>query len=336
MKSNRIKAIEFVNHKLRILDQTELPFFEEYITTDDYERIAQAIEQLEVRGAPAIGIAAAYALALAFRGKKANKLFFEKVYKRLANTRPTAVNLFTALEKMKEVFDANNKAFDIYRKLLDKAIEIHNEDIEMCEKIARNGIEIFQKKSNVLTHCNTGALATGGNGTALNVIITAYEKGLVNHVFADETRPLLQGSRLTAFELNKAGVPYSVIVDSASGITIKEKKVDLVIVGADRIARNGDTANKIGTFNVATVCKYYNVPFYIAAPETTIDKNIPTGEEIKIEERSPKEIYEVNGMEITDRDFNFYTPAFDVTPASLITGIITDKKIYYPPFNFDE
>ncbi len=335
MKSNSFKAIEYADGKLRLINQTALPFEEEYIVTDDYERIAIAIERLEVRGAPAIGVSAAYAVALAFKNEEADKNYFEQVYSRLKRTRPTAVNLFYALDEMKKTFESNSSSDNIFNALLAKAMEIHNADIEMCDAIAENGLSVFRKESVVLTHCNTGALATGGGGTAFNVIRKAFEKGLVKHVYADETRPLLQGSRLTAFELEKAGVPFSIIVDSASGITMKEKGVDLVITGADRIAANGDTANKIGTLNLAVLCKHYGIPFYIAAPETTIDRSCPDGSRIKIEERSPKEIYEIRGTKITRSDYDFYAPAFDVTPAELISGIITEKKIYKPPFSFD-
>ncbi len=330
-----IKAIEYKNGKLHLINQTLLPFEEKYIITDNYERIAEAIEKLEVRGAPAIGIAAAYAVALAFKNRENNEKLFKQVHERLKKTRPTAVNLFYALDEMSLVFKKNKEKKNIFAPLIERAKEIHSADIKMCDAIAENGLRIFKRPSVVLTHCNTGALATGGGGTALNVIIKAYERGFVKKVFADETRPLFQGSRLTAFELDKANVPFSVIVDSASGIAIKEKNVDLVIVGADRIAANGDTANKIGTFNLAVLCKHYGIPFYVAAPETTIDRNIPTGKEIKIEERNPKEIFEINGTKITRDDFDYYAPAFDVTPAKLISGIITEEKIYEPPFKFN-
>ncbi len=333
MKSN-FKAIDFVNGKLKLINQTKLPFEEEYILTDDYERISLAIERLEVRGAPAIGIAAAYAVALAFKNGNKGEDYFNQVFNRLKNTRPTAVNLFFALGKMKDAYFKVKNSEDVYGILLYVAKEIHSDDIQMCERIAEKGLQIFEKKSVVLTHCNTGALATGGGGTALNVIKKAYENGLVKYVYANETRPLFQGSRLTAFELEKAGIPFSINIDSASGITIREKKVDLVIVGADRIAKNGDTANKIGTFNLAVLCKYFNIPFYVAAPETTIDRACKTGSEIEIEERSAKEIFQIGDAKITRSDFNYYSPAFDVTPAELITGIITEEKIYKPPFNF--
>ncbi len=334
MKSD-FKAIDFKDGKLVLINQTALPFSEEYIVTDDFERIATAIERLEVRGAPAIGIAAAYAVALAFKNGKTNRDKFEKVYSRLKRTRPTAVNLFYALDEMRKTFEKNFPSENIYEQLLEKAREIHYADVEMCERIAENGLRIFKKKSTVLTHCNTGALATGGGGTAFNVIRKAFDAGLVERVYADETRPLLQGSRLTAFELSKAGIPFSVIVDSASGITMKEKGVDLVIVGADRIAANGDTANKIGTFNLAVLCRRFGIPFYIAAPRTTVDVSVASGEQIEIEERSPREIYEIRGVKITREDYEYYAPAFDVTPAELISGIITEEKIYEPPFNFD-
>ncbi len=334
MKMNKFKNIDFQNDKLIIIDQTKLPLEEKYIITDDYNRIASAIERLEVRGAPAIGIAAAYAIALAFKVKNENpKEQFEKAYKRLFSTRPTAVNLFWALNQMRLVFDSINKD-DIYTSLLNKARKIHNDDIQKCSKIAENGLKIFKYKSNVLTHCNTGQLATGGGGTAFYVIKNAFDKGLIKHVYADETRPLLQGSRLTAFELSKAGIPFSINVDSAAALIMKQKKIDLVITGADRIAANGDSANKIGTYNLAVLCKYHKIPFYIAAPTTTIDKNCADGSQIKIELRNKSEINKIKNILITKDEYEVYAPAFDVTPNELITAIITDDDLFFPPFNF--
>ena len=274
-------SVKFENQKLIFLDQTKLPLEEVYVETDDYERIAVAIERLEMRGAPLIGIAAAYALALSLKNVNADhEKVFNLSYKRLAQTRPTAVNLFKSLNDLKEEFEKLSDKKLAYETLLSKAKEIHQKDEEYCLKMGRNGLTIFKQKSNVLTHCNTGKLATGGIGTAFGIIKTAFENGLVNHVFADETRPLLQGLRLTAFELDKSGIPFDLQTDSSAAELMKQGKVDLVITGADRIALNGDSANKIGTYNVAILANYHNIPFYIAAPSTTIDRSIPTGKEI--------------------------------------------------------
>jgi len=336
MNSKEYFSLKFENDELIFLDQTKLPNEEIYCKTNGYERVAEAIEKLEVRGAPLIGIAAAYALALSIKDSKKKKvdIIFTKAYERLKNTRPTAVNLFYALNEVKKVFDKNKTKDNLYKIILDKAIEIHKDDINKCDSIGKNGLEIFPKKSVVLTHCNTGKLATGGDGTAFNVIKQAYKNKLIDHVYTDETRPLLQGSRLTAFELEKERIPFSVLTDSSASSLFSSSKIDLVIVGADRIAANGDTANKIGTYNLAVLCYYHNKPFYIAAPSTTIDRNITTGEEIKIEFRKSEELLEMNGNKFINKKFETYTPAFDVTPSKLIMGIITEKKVYQYPYKF--
>ncbi|HSD63905.1 MAG TPA: S-methyl-5-thioribose-1-phosphate isomerase [Ignavibacteriaceae bacterium] len=336
MKKTDYFSLKFENDKFIFLDQTGLPFKEQYVETDSYERIAEAIEKLEIRGAPAIGIAAAYALALSVKNISAADLKnnFDSAYKRLGKTRPTAVNLFMALEEIKKTFDAVQKTDDVYNKLLNKAVQIHNDDIERCRRIGLNGLQIFRRKSNILTHCNTGKLATGGDGTAFNVIKTAFERGLVNYVYADETRPLLQGLRLTAFELEKNGIPFSVLNDSSASSLLNTGKVDFVITGADRIALNGDTANKIGTYNLAVSCAYHDIPFYIAAPTTTIDRKIATGDEIIIEFRDKNEITSPNGIELSPGIAEAYTPAFDVTPSHLISGIVTEEGVFTFPYNF--
>ncbi len=329
-------SLKFENDMLVFMDQTKLPFKEEYEKTDDYNRIAEAIERLEVRGAPAIGITAAYGMALAVKrlDNRAAGEAFRDAYKRLERTRPTAVNLFMALEEMQKVFDQLEPADDPYKILLGRARDLHSDDIEKCRKIGEYGLNIFLRKSSIITHCNTGKLATGGDGTAFNVIKTGYEKGLVNYVYADETRPLLQGLRLTAFELEKNGIPFSVLNDSASASLLRSGKVDFAIVGADRIALNGDTANKIGTYNLAVNCFYHEIPFYVAAPTTTIDRKIASGDEIIIEFRNKKEITEPNGIQLSPGIDKAYTPAFDVTPAHLIKGIITEEGIFSFPYNF--
>lgn len=332
---SQFKSIEFSNGKFRFIDQTKLPLKETYVETDDYERIALAIERLEVRGAPAIGITAAFALAVGMKFVHDDfKNNFEKIYKRLASTRPTAVNLFWALDEQKKVFESINNFDETYGRLLTRAKEIHHDDIEMCDKIGENGLLIFKKESVVLTHCNTGRLATGGEGTAFSVIKTGFKNGKVKFVYADETRPLLQGSRLTAFELSKNGIPFAINTDSTAAMLMKQNKIDLVITGADRIAKNGDSANKIGTYNLAVLCKHHNIPFYIAAPTSTIDKNCANSDGIQIEERIKNEVINVNGVQITKEDYDVYSPAFDVTPNELITGIITEETLHKPPYNF--
>jgi methylthioribose-1-phosphate isomerase len=330
-----LRAVEFVENNLCFINQAKLPLEEEIIISDKYERISEAIERLEIRGAPAIGIAAAYALALSLKDIPVENYLktFDNAYQRLTLTRPTAVNLFYCLGEMKKVFDEFHKDENIYSRLVKKAKEIHNYDINLCNAIADNGSAIFKKKSRVLTHCNTGFLATGGDGTALNVIRKAFEIGLVEHVYVDETRPLLQGSRLTAWELENLGIPFSINTDSTAAVLMQKGKLDLVITGADRIAVNGDTANKIGTYNLAVLCSFHNIPFYIAAPGTTIDKNCPNGEKINIELRSGKELTQFCGKQIT-RDYPAYCPAFDVTSYELITAIITEQGIHKPPFDF--
>jgi len=328
-------SLKFINDKLVFLDQTKLPLEENYIETDNYERVAEAIEKLEIRGAPLIGIAAAYALALSV--KTANEDFAEQFYtahKRLSETRPTAVNLFFALKTMKDFFEENKDSSNQYEVLLDKAKDIHKADEEFCSKIGRNGLAIFKTKAAVLTHCNTGKLATGGDGTAFSVIKNAFVNELVKFVYADETRPLLQGSRLTAFELEKSGIPFALLSDSSAAFLMKQNKVDLVITGADRIALNGDSANKIGTYNLALLSYHHNIPFYIAAPSTTIDRTIATGDEINIEYRDKSELLSFYDKQITSPGYDAFTPAFDITPSHLIAGIITEEGVFNFPYNF--
>ncbi len=332
---NGFKSIEFKDDKLILIDQTKLPLSEEYIKTDDYNRIAIAIERLEVRGAPAIGVTAAYGIALAFKFSVENKeKHFQKVYKKLYSTRPTAVNLFWALKRMQNIFEESKEEDDLYKHLLAEAKSIHQDDIDKCNGMAKNGLAIFDEPKTVLTHCNTGQLATGGGGTAFYVIQKAFENGKVKLVYADETRPLLQGSRLTAFELSKAGIPFKINTDSTAAFLMQKGEIDIVITGADRIAANGDAANKIGTYNLAVLCKHHNIPFYIAAPTSTIDKEIKSGKEINIEERSKDEITSIKNVQITSNDYEVYSPAFDITSNELITGIITEDALHKPPYNF--
>lgn len=336
MKNKEYFAVKFEDDNFIFLDQTKLPLEEVYIETDDYNRIAEAIERLEVRGAPQIGVTAAYALALSLKKIPSSQVKekFLEAYERLKRTRPTAVNLFAALEDVKKLFESLNNYDSAYDKILNKAVEIHNDDITKCRKIGENGLTIFKKKSTVLTHCNTGKLATGGDGTAFNVIKTGFEHGFVDFVYADETRPLLQGSRLTAFELDRTGIPFAFQSDSMAAVLMQQNKIDLVVVGADRIALNGDTANKIGTYNLAVLCNFHSVPFYIAAPTTTIDRKIATGQEIVIEHRSKKELNSFNGIPVAPEHYNTFSPAFDVTPSHLISGIITEESLNLFPYNF--
>lgn len=335
MNHHNYYSIKFTDDHLSFLDQTKLPLQEIYVTTDDYERIALAIERLELRGAPLIGIASAFALALSFKNiTSKHKEHFEKVYKRLSSTRPTAVNLFYCLNKMKNVFNSITDYSFTYKALIDEAKNIYDYEKHCSEKMAEIGSKIFFKKSNVLTHCNTGALASAGFGTAFAVIKKAYEEGYVNHVFVDETRPLLQGLRLTTFELQKNDIPFTVQTDSMAAVLMQQGKVDLVITGADRIALNGDTANKIGTYNLAVLCNFHNIPFYIVAPSTTIDRKIATGSEIEIEYRKSSEILSVSGTKIAYENINTFSPAFDVTPSHLIRGIITEDGLFFFPYNF--
>lgn len=334
MKSNSYYPLKFENDYLIFIDQTKLPLHENYISTDDYNRVAEAIERLEIRGAPLIGIAAAYACALAFKNKNIkDDYYFNKVYNRLATTRPTAVNLFHALKEIEKTYLVSSTD-NVYESLLSTSHRIFLNEESYSEKIAKNGLSIFRKKSNVLTHCNTGALAAAGYGTAFAIIKKAFKNNLVNHVFVDETRPLFQGLRLTAFELEKNRIPFTVQTDSSAAMLMQEGKIDLVITGADRIALNGDSANKIGTYNLAVLCNYHNIPFFIAAPSTTIDRTIATGAEIAIEYRSSREILFIGEHQIGKDSYNCFSPAFDVTPSHLITGIITEEGVFPFPYNF--
>ncbi|MCX8056719.1 MAG: S-methyl-5-thioribose-1-phosphate isomerase [Ignavibacteria bacterium] len=327
-------ALKFENDKLIFIDQTKLPDEEIYISTDSYERISEAIERLEIRGAPLIGIAALYALALSV---KENKNEFEIAFERLKKTRPTAVNLFTALKEAKKFFYSSEENQN-FSSLLKFAIEFHQSDKNYCDKIAKNGAEYignnFSRRLRVLTHCNTGALATGGIGTAFGVILELYKRNSIELVYACEARPLLQGLRLTSFELEKHQIPYKVITDSTAAFLMQKQMIDLVIVGADRIASNGDTANKIGTYSLAVNAKFHSIPFFVAAPSTSIDSKILTGKEIIIEERNPEELIQFGSKKVLSKKIEALNFAFDITPNELITGIITEEKVFNPPFDF--
>lgn len=331
-------TIEWVDGKVRILDQSRLPQEVVYIDCQDYQTVAQAIKSLKIRGAPAIGIAAAMGLALGAQSIRANHLQdflkeFLTICDSMAATRPTAVNLFWAIERMKRVVKTHNTLdlVSLRKKLIQEANEILKEDIRMNQAIGISGAGLIKNGSTVLTHCNAGALATGGHGTALGIIRTAFQQGKKFHVLVDETRPVLQGARLTAWELVQEGIPATLITDNMAGSFMKKGQVDLCIVGADRIAANGDAANKIGTYSVAVLARHHGIPFYIAAPTSSIDFDLPTGDKIPIEERSPREVTHVLGeTPISPEGIGVANPAFDVTPAGLITAIITEKGVFTP------
>ncbi len=327
-----VKPIEWLGNRVKILDQSRLPREELYLELDDYQSIASAIAELKIRGAPAIGVAGTYAIALgALKIESvARDEFLEKLHvivDRIAATRPTARNLFHALDRMRQAAEAGQDAEQIKRLLVDEAVKIHAEEAEATLRLSHFGAELIKDGFTILTHCNTGPLATTGYGTALGVIIRAKEQGKKIKVFATETRPLLQGARLTTWELKKAGIPVTLIADSAAGYFMRRGEVDCVIVGADRIAANGDTANKIGTYALAVLAKENNIPFYVAAPTTTLDPALASGEEIPIEQRSSDEVTHVQGVPIAPEGITAANPAFDITPHRYLTAIITERGI---------
>lgn len=314
-----MKNIDYKNGKLFFLDQTVLPNRIEYIHPRTKEDYYYAIKTLQVRGAPAIGIFAGYAMALLDDDKYELKKYLD-------SARPTAVNLSWATSRM-------IKAYEEGKDLVSEAIAIHNEDIEMCKKISEYGLSLLKDGDGILTHCNAGALATSEYGTGLGPLLLGKEKGYTFHAYTDETRPLLQGARLTSFELEKAGIDVTLICDNMASLVMKQGKIDAVLVGTDRIAANGDIANKIGTSGVAILAKHYNIPFYVLGPYSTIDYNCPTGDDIVIEEREPNEIKEMWYREpMALKETKCYNPAFDVTDHELITAIITDRGIIRAPF----
>lgn len=325
--------------KLRMIDQTKLPNELAYLETDKADVIYDAIRRLVVRGAPAIGCAAALGLGAVCQHSKAqNREAFLAELKTTADyfakSRPTAVNLFWALNRcVRRLCESTETEIEVLKlTLIKEGIEILEEDIQMCRAIGEHGLSLIKDNFGILTHCNAGALATGDFGTALSPIYLAHERGLKVRVFSDETRPLLQGSRLTAWELERAGIDVTTICDNMAAQVMKEKKIDLVITGADRIAVNGDSANKIGTYGVAILAKYHRIPFYIAAPSSTIDMNTEYGDAIPIEQRDGDEIRMINGKFSAPVRVKTYNPAFDVVPNELITGIITEKGILRQPF----
>ncbi|MBW2066326.1 MAG: S-methyl-5-thioribose-1-phosphate isomerase [Deltaproteobacteria bacterium] len=334
-----VPTIQWQDNRVRMIDQRKLPHRVEWYTCKGYKDVVRAIERMVVRGAPAIGIAAAMGLALGaasirdksysrFRGK------FQRVAGEMLKARPTAVNLRWAVERMTRIVDrmVEHSVEAIKERLEEEAESILAEDIEINKKIGKNGAKLIPKAATILTHCNAGSLATGGFGTALGVIRAAREAGKSVSVIADETRPWLQGLRLTAFELMEDGIPVQVIVDSAAGYFMQAGKIDLVITGADRIAANGDVVNKIGTYQLAVLAKENRVPFYVAAPISTIDLDVGSGDQIPVEERDPKEVSHFGKRMIGPKGVKALNPAFDVTPARYVSAIITERGVIRPPF----
>ena len=337
-----IKTVEWTDEGVRMLDQRILPTEEKYLMLRSYEEVAEAIKKMVVRGAPAIGVSAAFGLALGAKqsvGTSVADLEFDFDYmcEVMASTRPTAVNLFWAIERMRDRFRrAKAETADVEevkRRLVEEAQTIFTEDVEANRRLGRFGGELLPDGATVLTHCNAGALATAGDyGTALGVIRGARDAGKRIAVIADETRPFLQGARLTAWELAKDEIPVTLITDNMAGHVMKQGKVDAVVVGADRIAANGDTANKIGTYMVAVLAHQHDIPFYVAAPVSTLDLTLASGEEIPIEERDAREVTHVRDQRLAPEGIQVHNPAFDVTPNELIAAIITDKGVARPPY----
>jgi methylthioribose-1-phosphate isomerase len=333
-----MQTIEWLNGKVRILDQTRLPQTEVYLELSTYQEVAQAIKEMKVRGAPVIGIAAAYGLALSAQTIKANNktdflIELQRIAQVLVSTRPTAVNLFQAINRMQSVAQSQGTIPRIKAALITEAKAIHAHEEWATGQISRYGTELIGDGFTVLTHCNAGALATSGNyGTALGVIRAAREQGKSIRVFVTETRPLFQGARLTAWELVHDGIPVTLITDSMAGHFMSKKEIDCVIVGADRIAANGDVANKIGTYTLAVLAKENGIPFYVAAPTTSIDLSLRSGDQIPIELRSPEEITHLQGLQIAAEGVEATNPAFDVTPHRYVSAIITETGIVRRPY----
>src|SRR5215470_8137439 len=334
-----IQTLEWTDRGVRFLDQTKLPIEEVYVNCTTYQQVADVIRNMVVRGAPAIGVAAGLGIALGIRNSKAEsvgemKKEFDEICDTIGKTRPTAVNLFWAIRRMQRKFESLRvrPVAEIKQALVAEAERMHAEDIAVNRAMGSHGAALMPASGGVLTHCNAGALATAGYGTALGVIRRAVEQGKKIHVYADETRPFLQGARLTAWELVKDGIPTTVISDNMSGAMMRQGKISAVVVGADRIAANGDVANKIGTYTVAVLAKQHGIPFYVAAPISTVDLETSDGSKIPIEQRSPAEVTHIAGKAITPAGVGIENPAFDVTPASLITAIVTERGIARPRY----
>ena len=333
-----IKTIFWKDDAVVMIDQNALPREERHVTFTDYRDVVKAIKELTIRGAPAIGVAAAMGIALGTLGlatssKEELKRGFNGICDQFSRTRPTARNLFWAIERMKKRFEdtISGTTDQSKRALVEEAIRICKEDIAINEKIGINGRAMIQDGDNILTHCNAGALATAGCGTALGVVRAAWEEGKKIHVFVDETRPVLQGARLTAWELTKEKIPATLIADNMAGFLMKQGKINKVIVGADRIAANGDVANKIGTYSLAVLAKEHKIPFYVAAPLSTVDLSVQNGDEIPIEERDAEEITTIRGIRVAPHRMHVYNPAFDITPNRYVTAIITEAGVVFSP-----
>jgi len=337
-----LPTIDLQEDAIIMVDQRKLPAQEIYVRCRTAPEVAKAIRTMVIRGAPAIGVAAAYGIALGMKrstakGTRQFAVDFQKTCDLMAGTRPTAVNLFWAIERMKRTFSegaqAGESTEELVRRLEREAKAIHDEDVANCRAMGGHGAQVVPDGARVLTHCNAGALATAGYGSALGVIRAAVEQGKKVAVFADETRPFLQGARLTAWELVREGIHTTVITESMAGPLMRAGEIDLVVVGADRIAANGDTANKIGTYTVAVMAKEHNIPFYVAAPLSTIDLSTPDGDHIPIEERDEREVSHLGGSQLTPAGANIRNPAFDITPYRYINGIITERGILKPPYS---
>jgi methylthioribose-1-phosphate isomerase len=334
-----IKTLEWTSRGVRLIDQTRLPTEEVFITCATYQEVATAIRDMIVRGAPAIGVAAAMGIAMGVKNSTAPDVAtlrteFGQICRTMGETRPTAINLFWAIRRMQQKFDAvaAQGVHHIKVTLVEEAQKLLLEDIAANEAMGRHGAVLLPASGGVLTHCNAGALATCGYGTALGVIRAAVASGKQIHVFADETRPFLQGSRLTAWELMKDGIQTTLIADNMAGAMMRQGKIQAVIVGADRIAANGDVANKIGTYSVAVLAKEHAIPFYVAAPWSTVDMNMPNGEGIPIEQRSPREVTHHAGKQVAPDGVLVENPAFDVTPSKYIAAIVTERGIAKAPY----
>jgi methylthioribose-1-phosphate isomerase len=329
-------VVEWKNQKVYMIDQRLLPMEEKFIELSNYKEVAKSIKDMVIRGAPAIGVAAAMGIALGVRemqGEQADEAAFKQIIETISSTRPTAVNLFWAVERMTNLFHQYSRDLPLLKKKMqEEALIIDREDVEINKKIGENGEKLLKSGQTILTHCNAGALATAGYGTALGVIRAAVANNKKITVIADETRPYLQGARLTVWELQQDNIPVKLITDNMAGYMMSKGLIDAVIVGADRIAGNGDAANKIGTYSVAILANYHRIPFYVAAPVSTIDFSIQSGEQIPIEERDKEEVLNFRNQRIARPETEVYNPAFDVTPHQLITAIITEKKVLYPDF----
>jgi methylthioribose-1-phosphate isomerase len=334
-----IQTLEWTDSGVRFIDQTKLPTEETYVTCKTPEQVADVIRNMVVRGAPAIGVAAAMGIALAVKNSKAStsgelKSEFDQACDLIGKTRPTAVNLFWAIGRMRDKFEVLRvrPLPQLKKALIEEAQRMHAEDIAANQAMGRHGATLLPASGGVLTHCNAGALATCGYGTALGVIRAAVEAGKKLHVYADETRPFLQGSRLTAWELMKDSIPTTVISDNMAGAMMKQGKIGAVVVGADRIAANGDVANKIGTYTVAVLAREHGIPFYVAAPFSTVDLATPDGSKIPIEQRNAKEVTHIGGKQMVPEGVPVENPAFDVTPAKYVTAIVTERGVARPPY----